>query len=34
MNIKINTHSSIQIDDMAFDPYDADKIKFKAKYIF
>lgn len=34
MNIKINTHSSIQIDDMAFDPYDADKIKFKSKYIF
>lgn len=34
MNIHINTHSSIQIDDMAFDPYDADKLKFKAKYIF
>lgn len=34
MNIKINTHSSIQIDDIAFDPYDADKLKFKAKYIF
>ena len=34
MNIKINTHSSIQIDNMAFDPYDADKLKFKAKYIF
>jgi len=34
MNIKINTHSSIQIDDLAFDPYDADKLKFKFKYIF
>lgn len=34
MKININTHSSIQIDDMAFDPYDASKLKFKAKYIF
>ncbi len=34
MNININEHSSIQIDDMAFDPYAAEKLKFKAKYIF
>lgn len=34
MKININTHSSIQIDDIAFDPYDASTLNFKAKYIF
>ncbi len=34
MKININTHSSIQIDDIAFDPYDASALNFKAKYIF
>ena len=34
MNIKVNTHSSIQIDDIAFDPYGITDTNFKAKYIF
>ena len=34
MNININTHSSIQIDDLAFDPYGITDTNFKAKYIF
>ena len=34
MKININTHSSIQVDDMAFDPYNASTLNFKAKYIF
>lgn len=33
MNIKINTHSSIQIEDVAFDPYDIKDTNFKAKYV-
>lgn len=33
MNIKINTHSSIQIEDIAFDPYGITKTNFTAKYI-
>lgn len=33
MNIKINTHSSIQIDDIAFDPYGITKPTFAAKYV-
>ena len=34
MNININTHSSIQVEDMAFDPYQINESTFKAKYIF
>ena len=33
MNIKINTHSSIQIDDIAFDPYGITEPTFTAKYV-
>ena len=33
MNIKINTHSSIQIDDIAFDPYGITDTTFKANYV-
>lgn len=33
MDIKINTHSSIQIDDIYFDPYDIKDTNFKAKFI-
>jgi L-ascorbate metabolism protein UlaG (beta-lactamase superfamily) len=33
MNIKINTHSSIQIDDIAFDPYGITEPIFTAKYV-
>lgn len=34
MKININTHSSIQVDNMAFDPFDIKDLNFKAKYIF
>ncbi len=34
MKININAHSSIQIDNFAFDPFMAENIKFIAKYIF
>ena len=34
VNININTHSSIQIDDLFFDPYDTSSVTKKAKYIF
>ena len=34
MNIKVNTHSSIQIENFAFDPYGITDTTFKAKYIF
>lgn len=33
MNIKINTHSSIQIDDIAFDPYGITEPILAAKYV-
>ena len=33
MNIKINTHSSIQINDIAFDPYGITEPSFTAKYV-
>lgn len=33
MNIKINTHSSIQIDDIAFDPYGITEPTLAAKYV-
>lgn len=33
MNIKINTHSSIQIDEIFFDPYQIKTKNFKAKFI-
>lgn len=34
VNINVNAHSSIQIDDMFFDPYLTDNLGKKAKYIF
>lgn len=34
MKININSHSSIQIDDIYFDPFQIDKAKNNAKYIF
>lgn len=34
MKININSHSSIQIDDIYFDPFQINKAKHDAKYIF
>ena len=34
MKININSHSSIQIDDIYFDPFQIKRAKHKAKYIF
>ena len=34
MKINVNSHSSIQIDNIYFDPYNIEKATHKAKYIF
>ena len=34
ININVNSHSSIQFNDMFFDPYETSNVKKKAKYIF
>ena len=34
ININVNNHSSIQIDDLFFDPFKTDNVDKKAKYIF
>lgn len=34
ININVNSHSSIQVNDMFFDPYNIENDKTKAKYIF
>lgn len=34
ININVNYHSSIQIDNLFFDPYGTEKLNKKAKYIF
>ena len=34
VNINVNTHSSIQVDNVFFDPYEIEDIDKKAKYIF
>ena len=34
ININVNNHSSIQIDDLFFDPFKTENVEKKAKYIF